>query len=245
MFAAIPRLSIIVPVLNEAELIEPALQALAPYRQRGAEVIVVDGGSNDGTPERALPLADRVIVAPRGRALQMNAGASRAIGQIFLFLHADTRLPHDADRLIAQGLARHRRPWGRFDVRIDGGAALALVATLMNWRSPITGIATGDHALFMTRNAFAAVIGFPEIALMEDIAICAKLKRFGRPLCLSAQVTTSGRRWRTYGVAQTVLLVWRLRLGYFFGADPATLARRYGYAPADNSTVTRPRREYG
>ncbi|MDP2298116.1 MAG: TIGR04283 family arsenosugar biosynthesis glycosyltransferase [Pseudolabrys sp.] len=224
------KLSVVMPVLNEAAGIETALKALAPYRQRGVEVIVADGGSSDDTPARASPHADRVIAAPRGRAAQMNAGAAAASGDVFLFLHADTQLPDNADRLVIDGLAQSRRDWGRFDVRIDGGGALTLIAAMMNARSRLTGIATGDQAMFMTRDAFARVGGFPPIALMEDVALSAAHKRLGRPLALRARVTTSGRRWRQNGTLRTVLLMWRLRLAFYFGADPAKLARAYGYA---------------
>jgi rSAM/selenodomain-associated transferase 2 len=222
-------LSIVMPVLGEAVNIEAALQALAPLRARGVEVIVVDGGSRDGTVDLARPLADRVIEVPRGRALQMNAGAAIARGEVLLFLHADTRLPDAADRLVLDDLARSGRSCGRFDVQFDGGG-LALVAVMMNWRSRLTGIATGDQAMFMTRVAFSAAGGFPPIALMEDVAMSTRLKRSGPPLCLRARVTTSGRRWREHGALRTVLLMWKLRLAYYFGADPARLAQAYGYA---------------
>jgi rSAM/selenodomain-associated transferase 2 len=226
-----PTLSIIMPVLNESGGIEAVVRALAPCRARGVEVIVADGGSHDGTADLARPLADRVIVSPRGRADQMNAGAGVARGDVLLFLHADTHLPENADRLLLDGLAHSGCVWGRFDVRIDGG--LALVALMMNLRSRVTGIATGDQAMFMTRDAFARAGGFPSIALMEDIALSARLKRVSRPLALRARVTTSGRRWRQYGMLRTVLLMWRLRLAFFLGADPQRLARDYGYAPSE------------
>ena len=224
------KLSIVMPVLDEAAEIETALSALAPYRRRGVEVIVVDGGSSDGTAERARVLAARVIAAPRGRALQMNAGAAVATGDVLLFLHADTQLPENADGLVLDGLARSGRAWGRFDVRIDGGGLLRVVAIMMNWRSRLTGIATGDQAMFMTRAAFDKAGGFPQIALMEDVALSVRLKRFGRPCALRARVTTSARRWRKHGTMRIVLLMWRLRLRFFLGADPAKLARAYGYA---------------
>lgn len=227
------KLSIVMPVLNEAAEIKVALQALAPYRQRGVEVVVVDGGSDDGTPDFARPLADRVIAAPRGRAAQMNAGAAAARGDVLLFLHADTHLPEDADRLVLNGLARSRRAWGRFDVRFDSGSLLGAVASLMNIRSRLTGIATGDQAMFMTRAAFEAAGGFPPIALMEDVALSARLKRGGRPCALRARVTTSARRWRQHGTLRTVLLMWQLRLRFCLGADPAKLARYYGYAASE------------
>ena len=225
------KLSIVMPVLNEVDAIEAALQALAPLRARGVEVIVADGGSSDGTPALARPLADRVVSAPRGRATQMNAGAAAAAGDALMFLHADTRLPDDADLLVRDAL-RARPVWGRFDVRFDAGGGLALIAAMMNLRSRLTGIATGDQAMFMTRDAFARAGGFPAIALMEDVALSARLKRLARPVCLHARVTTAARRWREHGTLRTVLLMWRLRLAYYLGADPAKLARRYGYAPA-------------
>jgi rSAM/selenodomain-associated transferase 2 len=224
------RLSIIIPVLDEAPGIEEALTALSRYRARGVEVIVVDGGSCDGTAALALSFADSVLAAPRGRAVQMNAGAAFACGDVLLFLHADTRLPDNADALVRDGLARSGRAWGRFDVRFDGGVLLSLIAFMMNLRSCWTGIATGDHAFFVTRAAFDAAGGFPPIVLMEDVALSAHLKRISRPLCLRARVTTSGRRWRKHGTLRTIFLMWRLRLAYFLGADPAQLARHYGYA---------------
>jgi len=228
------KLSIVMPVLNEAAEIETALAALAPYRRRGVEVIVVDGGSRDGTPNLARPRADRVVSGQRGRALQMNAGAAGAHGEILLFLHADTRLPEGADQLVLDGLARSGRVWGRFDVRIDGGGLLRLIAMMMNRRSRFTRIATGDQAMFVTRAVFEAAGGFPAIALMEDVALSARLKRAGKPLALRARVTTSARRWRKLGTLRTVLLMWRLRLLFFLGADPAKLAQAYGYASSEH-----------
>jgi rSAM/selenodomain-associated transferase 2 len=225
----VAAISIIVPVRDEAAIIATALQALAPFRQRGAEVIVVDGGSRDGTAELAHPHADRVIAAERGRGAQMNAGARIARGEVLLFLHADTRLPPDADRLVMRVLAG-ANGWGRFDVHIEGRSPLlAPVAALMNWRSRLTGVATGDQAMFASRKIFADAGGFPEIPLMEDIALSQRLKRIARPVCLAARVATSGRRWERHGVFRTMLMMWRLRLAFFLGADPAALARRYGY----------------
>jgi rSAM/selenodomain-associated transferase 2 len=230
---SVPTLSVIIPVLNEATGIEAALTALSSYRSHGVELIVVDGGSSDNTVALAGPLSDKVIAAPRGRAAQMNAGAAVANGEIFLFLHADTRLPDEADALIRDGLARSAFAWGRFNVRFDAGGLFSLVALLMNLRSRLTGIATGDQAIFVTRLAFDSVGGFPPIALMEDVALSARIKRISRPLCVRARVTTSPRRWRAHGFLNTVFLMWRLRLAYFLGADPARLARRYGYVPAE------------
>lgn len=227
-------LSIIMPVLDEAAGIEAALRALAPYRARGVDVIVVDGGSSDNTVALARPFATQVLAAPRGRAEQMNAGAAAASGDVLLFLHADTRLPTDADRLILDGLARTHRAWGRFDVHFDDGGWLRVVAAMMNVRSRLTGICTGDQAMFVTRPAFDSIGGFPPIPLMEDVTAATLLKRVSRPLCLRARVTASGRRWRQHGIWRTILLMWRLRLAYYFGSDPDRLAKQYGYVPAKN-----------
>lgn len=226
-------LSLIVPVLNEAAVLREALARLEPLRARGAEVVVADGGSGDGTPDLAAPLVDRVVTAPAGRARQMNQGARSAKGDVLLFLHADTTLPDNADRLIDEAL-KGGRQWGRFDVRIDGRSRwLPLVAAMMNWRSWLSGIATGDQAIFVRREAFEAVGGFPDIPLMEDIAVSGALKRFCRPARIRERVTTSGRRWDENGLAETILLMWRLRLAYYFGADPGRLAARYGYGRGD------------
>ena len=222
-----PKLSIILPVLNEARGIAETLAALRPL---AAEIIVVDGGSDDATPAIAQRLADQLITAPRGRARQMNAGAAVARGDILLFLHADTLLPVGADQSIIAALAAGAA-WGRFDVRITGESLwLPLIAALMNRRSRLTGIATGDQAIFVRRAAFAALGGFPAQPLMEDIELSRRLKAQSPPACLRERVLTSGRRWEKHGVLRTVLLMWSLRLRYFFGADPQRLARAYGYA---------------
>ena len=222
------RISIIVPALDEAAGIQSVLSELQPLRARGHEVIVVDGGSTDGTPAIAAPLADRVASSPRGRALQQNAGAAAASGDVLLFLHADTTLPDDADALVLDGLRRTGRGWGRFDVRLSGRHPLfRMVERMIGIRSRLSGIATGDQAIFVRRQWFQRVGGFPDLPLMEDVAITRALKRLGPPLCLRARVTTSSRRWEERGVARTILLMWRLRWAYFCGADPAELARRY------------------
>jgi len=217
------RLSVVIPALNEAGVIRAALEALAPLRLRGHEVIVADGGSEDGTAQSAAALCDRVVLAARGRAAQMNAGAAAAGGDALVFLHADTRLPAHADELILDSL--QARLWGRFDVEIDGRhRLLKAVACGMNLRSRLTGIATGDQAIFVRRATFP---GFPEIALMEDIAFSTAMKRLGPPACRRETVLTSGRRWESRGVLRTILLMWRLRLMYFLGTRPEALARVY------------------
>ena len=225
-------LSIVIPVLNEATSIESSLAALTPLRQSGTEVIVVDGGSADDTIALARPFADQVISAPRGRGAQMNAGAAIARGDVLLFLHSDTRLPSGADTLIRDGLGASGHVWGRFDVAIAGTHPfLPVIATMINARSRLTGIVTGDQAMFVTRVAFYEAGGFPDIPLMEDIALARKLKQLSPPLRLVERVTTSGRRWEKSGVLRTILLMWQLRLSFWLGADPAKLARRYGYVP--------------
>ena len=219
-------ISIIVPALDEAQGIEACLAPLQALRARGAEVIVVDGGSRDATRSRAAPLADLVLEAGRGRARQMNAGAARARGDVLLFLHADTLLPEGADRAIDAAIAR--APWGRFDVAITGSdPLLAIVAAAMNLRSRLSGIATGDQAMFARREAFLCAGGFPDIPLMEDVALSRRLKRLARPACLRQRVVTSGRRWERRGTLRTIVLMWRLRAAYALGADPRRLARTY------------------
>lgn len=225
------RLAIIIPVLNEAATIEAALRRLLPLRERGAYVIVVDGGSHDGTLVRAAPWADRVIGSARGRSLQMNAGARDELAQnvdVLLFLHADTVLPPEADRAIFRAVSNLPRCWGRFDVTIDGSDPwLPWIARLMNWRSRASGICTGDQAIFVTRGAFTALDGFAPIPLMEDIEFSRRAGTITPPIALAQRVTTSGRRWERNGVWRTIWLMWRLRMAYFFGADPTDLARRY------------------
>ncbi len=222
-----PMLSLIMPVLDEAASIEATLASLQPLTQRGMEVIVVDGGSRDATAALAAPLCTRVVEASRGRARQMNRGAAAASGERLLFLHADTRLPRGADRLIDEALSG-RHCWGRFDIRLAGHhRLLPIIATAMNLRSRLTGIATGDQALFMTREAFDAVGGFPDQPLMEDVEISSRLKRLSSPACLRQKVVSSGRRWEQQGAWTTIRLMWRLRWRYWRGASPQRLAREY------------------
>ena len=222
------RLSVVMPVLNEASGIAATLQALAPLAQRGAQIIVADGGSTDGTADRVQGSGAQLVSAPRGRALQMNAGARQATADVLLFLHADTLLPPDADRLICQAIVTGPQVWGRFDVRIDGRPRLLrVIAGLMNLRSRWSGIATGDQAIFMTRAAFDAVGGFPVQPLMEDIEMSRRLLRLSRPACLRTQVLTSGRRWESGGVWRTIWLMWRLRFAYWRGVATERLAALY------------------
>ena len=221
-------LSIIIPTLNEGRSIARTLESLQPLRARGHEIIVVDGGSEDATVSLCRRLADRLIRTQRGRARQMNAGAVAARGDIFVFLHADTRLPKSADRMIVKVLSKNACQWGRFDVRLSGRNALfKIISALMNVRSRVTGIATGDQTIFVRRNAFERVGRFPDIPLMEDVAISKALRRVSRPGCIRRKSMTSSRRWTQYGIARTIIKMWVLRLRYALGADPTHLARAY------------------
>ncbi len=222
------KISVIIPVLNEAALIVQALLPLQPLRAAGHELIVVDGGSSDDTIALSEPFADQIIRCLRGRGRQMNAGARIARGDILLFLHSDSLLPEGADQLIIREMEKRKRNWGRFDVRVSGRHFLfRIVELMMNLRSRITCIATGDQAIFVKKKLFEIVGGFPDIDLMEDIAMSKFLKKYGPPSCLWQRVVTSGRRWQRNGILRTILLMWSLRLAYFYKADPARLARLY------------------
>jgi rSAM/selenodomain-associated transferase 2 len=226
------RLSIVMPVLDEGSQILAALAALMPLRERGVEIIIVDGGSTDATVGEARSFGDLVTAAPRGRASQMNAGARLAMGEVLLFLHCDARLPDDADRIVLESLERSGRHWGRFDIELAGRPfLLRLVAFMMNQRSRFTGIATGDQAIFVRSEAFLRVGLYPDIPLMEDIALSKGLKRLGPPVALRERVVASGRRFEAKGVWRLIFLMWALRLAYWLGADPKELAQRYGYVP--------------
>lgn len=221
-------ISIVIPIFNEAAILETCLESLQPLRHRDCELLVVDGGSHDTSPEIAAPLVDQVITSHKGRAVQMNAGARVAQGDILWFLHSDCSLPPDADGLIRLALTDTNPVWGRFDVSLSGHhPLLRCVETLINWRSRLTGIATGDQGIFVRRDVFEGLGGYPDIALMEDIALSRALKRISRPVCLRQRLHSSSRRWEKRGVVKTILLMWRLRLAYFLGADPAQLARIY------------------
>lgn len=222
------QLAIIVPVLNEITVLPALLRHLQHWQQRGAEVVLVDGGSTDATVTTARASGFRVITAPAGRAGQMNAGARASHSPNLLFLHADTRLPDNADQYLACTFATTPLIWGRFDVVIEGTSRLLpLVARLMNLRSRLTGIATGDQALFITRELFDRVGGFPEQPLMEDVEISRRLKPFCAPQCLSQKVVTSGRRWDSRGALRTIVLMWQLRWAYWRGTPAKQLAERY------------------
>ena len=224
--------SVVVPMLNEAAALPVLLAHLRQLQADGAEVVLVDGGSHDDSVMLARSAGFTVVEAERGRACQMNAGARHAHGDVLLFLHADTRLPDGAVQQVTQALAAvsqgHAAVWGRFDVHITGQSPwLRMVARMMNLRSRLTGIATGDQAMFVLRGAFEACAGFPEQPLMEDIELSRRLKRVSRPACLRARATTSGRRWESRGVWRTIVLMWRLRLAYWLGASAESIAKAY------------------
>lgn len=222
------RLSVVVPALDEGAAIEPTLHSLRAQLAGGDELIVVDGGSRDDTPARAAAFADRVLAAGAGRARQMNAGAAAAAGDWLWFVHADTAVDAGVVDLLRRRLARGGHGWGRFGVRLSGRHPMfCVIAALMNLRSRVTGIATGDQGLFVERALFERVGGFPEQPLMEDVALSARLRATGRPLCLPVRLTTSSRRWEEAGIWATIALMWRLRWAYWRGAEPAELARRY------------------
>ncbi len=220
-------IAIIIPALNEAEVLPATLVSLQPLRQQGVELIMVDGGSVDKTREVAQGLVDHCLETTAGRAQQMNQGAALATAELLLFLHADTQLPVDAYQQLIT-LPSTPNLWGRFNVRLDGPQwALRLIERMMNWRSCLTGMVTGDQGMFVSKALFERVQGFPSIALMEDIAISKQLKQYSAPICLMSTMLTSSRRWQQHGILRTVLLMWRCRWAYFFSADPAVLAKKY------------------
>ena len=222
-------LSVVVPVLNEAlelpQLCEDLHKQIA-NTAHSVEVIFVDGGSVDGSPELIMAQGFRCVSSECGRAKQMNAGAAVAAGPAILFLHADSELPDTGMDAVITAL--DARLWGRFDISISGKAKMfAVIAFFINWRSRLSGIATGDQGIFVRRAAFERVGGFPDQALMEDIAMSAMLRKISAPVCLCLKMTTSGRRWERRGIWSTILLMWRLRLLYWLGVSPQSLARRY------------------
>jgi len=221
------KLSIIVPMLNEAAQLPDLFAHLLPLCRAGCEIVFADGGSSDGSDKLAQIAGFTVVQAPRGRASQMNAGAAQATGEVLLFLHADTRLPQGAPHHIAEAL-NVGAGWGRFDVCITGEPfMLTVVGYLMNWRSCLSGIATGDQAMFVRRDVFRRLHGFPEQPLMEDVEFSKRLKTVSRPACIKQCASTSGRRWETRGVWRTIFLMWRLRWAYWRGTDAVQLARLY------------------
>ena len=228
MQANTQQLSVIIPALNEAGCIRELCIALQPLRSRGHEVILVDGGSDDQTLALGKPLVDVVLSSARGRALQMRTGAAAANGTILWFLHADTGVPDNPDQLILEALEHGRKDWGRFDVSLSAShIVLRSVAHLMNLRSCLSAIATGDQGIFVRRSLYEQVGGIPPLPLMEDIAFSRALKHHGRPACIRQRLVTSARRWQQHCITRTILTMWGLRLAYFLGINPLHLARYY------------------
>ena len=222
-----PLISVVIPVRNEAQALPYLLDDLTALRVAGAELIVVDGGSSDGTCELALGRVDQLLRSAPGRALQMNAGAAAARGDYLWFVHADTRVSAESLRSLLDVLIE-RPVWGRFDVRLSGaGLALCVIGAMISLRSRLTGIASGDQGIFVSRECFEALGGYAPIPLMEDLQLCRRLKRQARPHCLRPPLSTSSRRWEQQGIVRTVLLMWRLRLAYYCGVSPERLASQY------------------
>lgn len=229
------KISIIIPVLNEARNIQAFLQNLQPLREQGHEIVLVDGRSQDDTCTLARPYIDRMMTCDKGRAKQMRLGAKMATGQVFLFLHADTILPQQAEQTILMALHAAQTLnqttgslWGRFNVRLSGKHwLLRIIEQMMNWRSCLTGIATGDQAIFVSKVLYNDVGGIPEIDLMEDIEFSKHLKKLSQPICLKCPVITSSKRWEQNGILKTVLFMWSMRLQYFFGVKPELLVKKY------------------
>lgn len=222
------KVSIIIPVFKEALTLAAHLPLLQPLREQGHEVIVVDASGDVTSAASCATWVDRWLLSAPGRARQMNVGAAAATGDIFLFLHIDTCLPLDAMALLEKGFATPATLWGRFDVCLSGSRrAFRVIETMINLRSRISGVATGDQAIFVGQSVFKSIGGFPELALMEDVAISKTLRRLAPPLCLRCKVVSSSRRWEAHGVGRTIVLMWRIRLLYFLGVSPQTLHDMY------------------
>ncbi len=234
------KVSVIIPVLNEEAVIRKKLPDMQWIRDSGHELIVVDGGSADDSLSIAKTYSDIAIASSQGRAIQMNAGAKIATGDVLLFLHIDTVLPPGGFNKTVTSLGRAydqgddqndgpvKKFWGRFDVRLSGSHIMfRIIESMMNGRSRITGIATGDQAIFVTKELFNKIGGYPAIPLMEDIEISRRLKKNSKPVCIRDQVITSSRRWEISGIYRTIFLMWRIRLSYWLGVDPVRLVKRY------------------
>lgn len=224
-----PDISIIIPALNEGQVLPRTLVELQIVRGKRVEIILVDGGSADNTVQCAEGLIDRLVLSTAGRAVQMNKGAEAAQGKVLLFLHADTLLPKQLVQLINEHMSNNVVDvWGRFNVKLDGRHFMfRIIETMMNWRSCLTGIVTGDHAMFVSKHLFERVGGYPTIALMEDIAISQKLKRIKPPVCINNVVVTSSRRWEQAGIIKTIIKMWSFRLAYLLKINPSLLAKKY------------------
>ena len=241
---AVPiTLSIVIPLLNEADNLPKLMGHLAHLNPAPYQVILVDGGSTDNSVAIAKELIEslidsspsvisgqvidwQIIESAAGRALQMNAGAELATGDVLLFLHADTQLPNHAIADITSAV--RQAAWGRFDVRLDSSTwMLKVVSQMINWRSRLSGIATGDQAIFIKKPLFDQLGGYPQQPLMEDIELCKRLKAIGKPACLRSKVITSARRWQQYGTWRTIGLMWHLRFDYWRGVSADNIKQRY------------------
>ena len=213
--------SIIVPLLNEQAVVASLIEQLDGLDAE--QVIIVDGGSQDQTCSLVEAAGYRLLSSQAGRARQMNAGAQQANQSMLLFLHADTKLPKNYKSELAKAAV-----WGRFDVQFSSRSkAMKMVAFFINLRSRISGIATGDQAIFIDREVFISIAGFPDFPIMEDVALCKRLRHLHRPFSSRAKVTTSARRWQQHGVASTIVKMWWYRLAYFFGVSPSWLKQGY------------------
>lgn len=223
------KISIIIPCLNEADNIGQSLGALQPLRTRGHEIILVDGNSSDNTASVAAPLVDQLLYSSPGRARQMNHGAEYATGDVFCFVHADTLCPENFDQLLSGSLKQSKKMWGRFDIRLSSERwPFRFIEWFINKRSFLSGIASGDQGIFICRNIFKKLSGFADIPIMEDIEMSRRLRKISRPLCISQQpLVTSSRRWEKHGILRTIVLMWLLRLKFFFGAPAQSLSKSY------------------
>lgn len=223
-----PALSIIIPTRNEASHIVSLLTPLQIFRQAGVEIILVDAYSTDATVILATPLVDSIIISVKGRAVQQNKGAALAKGKYLLFLHADTILPPQFIDEIKLCDQLHKNHWGRFDVKLSGRRiGFRIIELMMNLRSRLSGIATGDQAIFVQKKSFTDIGGFASLQLMEDIDLCSRLKKLSKPYCSKLKVVTSSRRWEKNGLIKTIVTMWWYRLQFFFGVDTHRLEKQY------------------
>ena len=240
---AMATVSIIIPVLNEADNLPLLFDNINKLNPNPQQVILVDGGSNDDSIGIIRSFINELMLdndrkidwqmteSKAGRALQMNTGAALATGEVLLFLHADTQLPLHAIDSVSE--AMKRAEWGRFDVQIASRQpTLRLVSQMINWRSRLSGIATGDQAIFISQSLFERIGSYPNQALMEDIELCKQLKGkqlkgMAKPACLKSKVITSARRWQQHGTWRTIILMWHLRFDYWRGVSADNIKARY------------------
>jgi len=229
-----PSLSVIIPALNEVENIGETIESVGGAVD--VEVIVVDGGSSDGTREAARSRGARVISSARGRGAQMNGGARVARGEVLLFLHADTRLPPGFDRYARETLARAGVAAGAFRLHIMGDlTGLSFLEKTANLRSRFLQFPYGDQAIFLKRDLFGQMGGFPDIPIMEDFELVRRLHRRGRVVTVPVAVATSARRWERLGVVRATLINYAIVLLYYLGVSPSRLTR--WFRPPEGSSL--------